>query len=125
MGEHMENPAVQGGALSNVTFETDRREYSKKPRKSKGLIVNIDTAKGDDTVVLKGRPLWALRELIAAGPQGVTPIEKPAPRWAAYVHSLRGVGIEVETIHEPHGGPYAGHHARYRLVSRVQIGGAA
>jgi hypothetical protein len=69
---------------------------------------------------LKGRPRWALENFLRAGAKGCTPIDNPAPRWSAYVHILRHkVGLHIETITEPHGGPFAGHHARYVLKSRV------
>ncbi len=66
-----------------------------------------------------GRERWALERLDAAGERGCTPITEPAPRWAHYVWLLREAGIEVETINEPHGGKFAGTHARYVLRSEV------
>ena len=72
-------------------------------------------------VQLKGRDLWALERLRAAGVQGCTPIVQPAPRWSAYVFNLRQIGIEVETLHEKHGPPFPGYHARYVLRSRVEL----
>lgn len=79
-------------------------------------------------VTAKGRDRWALETLMAAGPKGCTPLHNPAPRWAAYIHNLRALGIRIDTITEPHGGPFAGHHARYVLrdnVSPGREGGAA
>ncbi len=71
---------------------------------------------------LTGRNAWALLELYKADAQGCTPIENPAPRWSGYVYNLRRLhGLEIETIHESHGGPFAGTHARYVLRSRVII----
>lgn len=70
-------------------------------------------------ITLSGRDAWALRQLIAAGDVGCTPIHQPAPRWSAYVFNLRAMGIDVETIHEMHGGPFPGTHARYVLRSEV------
>ncbi|MGJ8609502.1 MAG: winged helix domain-containing protein [Octadecabacter sp.] len=40
-------------------------------------------------------------------------------RLAAYIHSLREMGFTIDTELEQHDGPYAGHHARYRLRSIV------
>lgn len=71
------------------------------------------------TVSLKGREAWALDQLIEAGAGGCTPITHPAPRWSGYVFGMRGYGIPIETIHEPHGGEFAGTHGRYILRARV------
>jgi hypothetical protein len=81
---------------------------------------NICNADASEFVVcVSGRELWALTCLLRAGEAGCTPVDNPAPRWSAYVHDLRGMGIEIETISEPNGGDFAGHHARYVLRSRV------
>lgn len=67
-------------------------------------------------IVLTGRLAWALRQLIDADRRGCTPLDHPGPRWSAYVHKLRHeYGLDIETIHEAHGGPFAGTHARYVL----------
>ena len=76
---------------------------------------------GIRSVLVKGRTAWALMQLMQAGPSGCTPITNPAPRWSAYVFNLRQEGIQVETIHEPHSGPFSGHHARYVLRSVVTL----
>ncbi|MFC1459592.1 hypothetical protein ACETIH_23415 [Microvirga arabica] len=68
-----------------------------------------------------GRFAWALFCLIEAGERGCTPIEQPAPRWSNYVFRLRRQGVAIETITEPHAGPYAGTHARYVLRSTVEV----
>lgn len=68
-----------------------------------------------------GRDAWALKNLIAAGKRGCTPIDHPGPRWSHYVYKLRGMGFIIETVHEEHGGPFAGTHARYVLHSVVTI----
>lgn len=69
-----------------------------------------------------GRCGWSLRNLVNAGKRGCTPIDHPGPRWSAYVHKLRTkYGLVIETVHEPHGGPFAGTHARYVLRSEVEI----
>jgi hypothetical protein len=72
--------------------------------------------------LLKGRPRWALEALIDAGPKGCTPIDNPAPRWSGYIHVLRELGFEIETLHEPHGPPFAGTHGRYILKGHVTRG---
>lgn len=68
-----------------------------------------------------GRNAWALTELHRAGARGVTPINNPGPRWSAYVHNLRRMGLAIETIHESHTGRFPGSHARYVLLSGVSI----
>jgi len=87
--------------------------------------VRFEGAGGPSWCVVSGRDLWALRELIRVGKKGVTPIECPGPRWSAYVHNLRELGIKIETDYEPHDGPYPGTHGRYILQSRVSIIGGA
>lgn len=70
-------------------------------------------------LTVTGRNLWALKQLIEAGPNGCTPITHIGPRWSAYVFNLRELGVQIETLHERHDGPYSGTHARYILQSRV------
>jgi hypothetical protein len=69
---------------------------------------------------LAGREEWALSHLLAAGEEGFTPIDTPGPRWSDYVFKLRRRGIDIATITEAHSGPYAGHHARCVLKSKVE-----
>ena len=74
------------------------------------------------TFTVQGRDAWALLELVAAGPKGCTAIDNPGPRWSAYVLNLkRKHGLTIETRHEPHRGEFAGTHARYLLMSPVEI----
>ncbi|MGL5362988.1 MAG: winged helix domain-containing protein [Bosea sp. (in: a-proteobacteria)] len=68
-----------------------------------------------------GRDAWTLARLIEAGDKGVTPLERPAPRWSEYVRRLRRAGLTIETITEKHGGPYSGHHGRYVLRSAITV----
>lgn len=75
------------------------------------------------SVALVGREAWAMLELLEAGTKGCTPIDNPAPRWSHYVWLLRGHGFRVETIHEDHGGPFSGSHARYLLHDEVTLEG--
>ncbi|HZQ01664.1 MAG TPA: hypothetical protein VFB13_19120 [Reyranella sp.] len=69
---------------------------------------------------LAGREAWALANLVAAGPDGCTPIDTPGPRWSDYVFKLRRRGIDVATVTEAHGGDFAGTHARYVLRTKVE-----
>lgn len=68
-----------------------------------------------------GRFAWALWELIRAGQHGVTPIERPAPRWSHYIYRLRREGIPIRTVPETHGGAFAGRHGRYVLAGAVEV----
>ena len=83
------------------------------------LIVELSRNGQNKQITLTGRNAWALRELILAGDNGCTPIDNPAPAWTAYVQKLRAMGFDIETIYEPHGGPYKGRHGRY--VSRDEL----
>lgn len=85
------------------------------------ITVELETEDGPQRLAFEGREAWALGQLIAAGDRGVTPLERPAPRWSAYVFMLRKSGIDIETIHEPHAEAFAGHHGRYVLRSRVRL----
>ena len=71
------------------------------------------------TILVNGRERWALECLMAAGERGCTPIDHPGPRWSGYVHDLRGMGVNIETVNEPHAGPFPGTHAKYVLRSLV------
>lgn len=82
------------------------------------FIIKTDTS--ETKVVVKGRDRWALECLIAASTTGCTPFCKPGPRWSAYVHNLRKLGVNIETINESHDGPFSGTHARYVLRSNVR-----
>lgn len=77
----------------------------------------------ESRIGLVGREAWAMLELVEAGVTGCTPIENPAPRWSHYIWLLRGHGFLVETIHEDHGGPFGGTHARYLLHDVVRLDG--
>jgi hypothetical protein len=72
-------------------------------------------------VKVNGREAWALENLMRAGEAGCTPITTPGPRWSAYIHDLRGAGITIETLHEPHGPPFIGTHAKYVLRSHCEV----
>lgn len=83
-----------------------------------------DVIEGDGNIrrinVRTKREVWALEELMQAGESGCTPIDNPAPRWSGYIYKLkRNHGLVIETITEPHGGPFKGTHGRYVLRSKV------
>lgn len=83
------------------------------------IVAKPDSVTAPQTVT--GRDAWCLLRLWLAGGQGCTPIEQPAPRWSHYVFKLRRKGFLIETIDEPHGGPFSGTHARYVLRGQVEI----
>lgn len=85
-------------------------------------IITVRVGGADGHVVkVNGREAWALQCLLLAGEKGCTPITTPGPRWSAYVHDLRAAGLNIETVHEPHGPPFVGTHARYILRSPVEV----
>jgi hypothetical protein len=101
---------------SAMAASTGRRSRGKRV-----AFLAFDGEGGDPrTISPAGRDAWALDRLILAGPEGCTPLEHVGPRWSHYVWKLRTVyRLDVETITEPHGGDFAGHHARYVLRTRV------
>jgi hypothetical protein len=89
---------------------------------TRAVSLTVRVRVGDDdgpVVTIRGREAWALLALMAAGERGCTPIDHPGPRWSGYVHDLRRLGFDIETIHEPQEGAFPGSHARYVLRSRV------
>src|SRR6056297_2098867 len=116
----------QAGTTRDDPFAaaTDTRNVSPKrvERQTGGTPYRITPSAGDPfNIAVSGRDRWALEQLRKAGARGCTPIHNPAPRWAAYVHDLRTLGVEIETITEPHEGDFPGHHARYVLRSGVSL----
>jgi hypothetical protein len=87
----------------------------------KRLRIRFRIDAGSPAVTVIGRNAWALQQLKAANDNGCTPIDNPGPRWSAYVHNLRKLGLVIETISERHGGPFAGEHARYVLRTDITI----
>lgn len=71
------------------------------------------------TLKVNGREAWTLNELVRAGKRGCIPVERPSPRWSAYVHRLRLLGVPIATMREKHGGDFPGWHARYVLLATV------
>lgn len=84
---------------------------------------NVDAA--PVRIVVKGRDRWALETLVQASGRGITSFHCPAPRLSAYVHNLRNMGVRIETITEPHEGPFGGTHGRYVLRSNITPEGGA
>jgi len=95
--------------------KTDRAQYTMRVQiMDKGEPVGLP-------MTIIGRDAWMLQELIKAGKAGCTSIDNPAPRVSHYVFKLRGFGIAIETVHEPHSGPFRGSHARYFLRSDLVV----
>jgi len=114
--------------LDNYCIEAARTQnlaQTERTGKSSHVAFRITALSGCAfTITLKGRVRWALERLLESGATGCTPIAEPAPRWSAYIHALRLMGVEIETVHEPHDGEFAGHHGRYVLKSNVRKVGA-
>lgn len=127
----IENPGALAGATGagkpcHATAAGNPNIPQRKARAKRAGLYHIQPEGGEAfTIQAKGRDAWALDRLREAGPRGCTPITEPAPRWSAYIFNLRGLGVPVETVTEPHGGEFSGHHARYVLRARVVKGGAA
>lgn len=120
------NPAAMGGArIAAKADQAGSAENTRARKGQQGCPVVFDGPEGPCRVTLKGRVRWALCQLVEAGARGVTPVERPAPRWSSYVHDLRRLGFAIETIRERHGGDFPGQHARYVLQSAVAIGGGS
>ena len=89
---------------------------------NKRLIVKARLLPDGNAFSVQGRDAWALLELVSAGPRGCTPIDNPGPRWSGYVFNLKRThGLNIETRHEAHRGDFPGTHARYVLLSPVEI----
>jgi hypothetical protein len=127
----IENPGARASATgADNAFHANAAGTSKltqgKGRAKRAGLYHIIPESGEPfTIEAKGREAWTLDRLRLAGATGCTPIDQPAPRWSAYVHTLRGRGVPIETLTEPHGGEFAGHHGRYVLRATVRKGGAA
>lgn len=102
--------------MKNVSHPTP---HSSSGANITSLLVEVGD-KEPRKITVTGRDAWALDQLMRAGKTGCTPITNPAPRWSHYIWKLRGEGIDIETIDEPHGGAYRGTHARYVLRSKVR-----
>lgn len=117
------NPGAEGaGALEAAKACEARSPDTNRRRRAKQAAVAVIRDR-DRTrhVVVAGRQLWALRQLLAAGPSGCSTLRNPALRWSSYVHRLREKGLDIETRREQHGGAYPGAHGIYILHSDVQL----
>jgi hypothetical protein len=73
---------------------------------------------GAPSFIASGQTAKAIRALVLAGKQGVTAQEVAgwAYRFAAYCHELRKLGLDIETVREPHEGGWHGRHVLHTLV---------
>lgn len=74
---------------------------------------------GGKRLTVSGRIAETLGLLVRRGPNGVVAFDfpgGPAFRLAAYIHSLRELGLVIETKRDAHAG---GTHGRYVLHSKV------
>jgi hypothetical protein len=126
MAENRNPGALAGatGAASRSSKGPDTASLTQRIRKrhKPGTLYRVTPSAGDSfPIMVSGRDEWAPERLREAGRKGCTPITEPAPRWSAYIHNLRKLGVEIETITEPHEGQFPGHRARYVLRSTVSI----
>lgn len=98
-------------------YASQARSVDSKPKQ----VLHVRIEPDGRMLTAIGRDAWALDKLINAGNRGCTPIDTPGPRWSHYVFKLRGLGLTIETVHESHGGPYPGHHARYILRNDLTV----
>jgi hypothetical protein len=90
------------------------------PKNDRQLHLIVELCDGR-VIAFQGRDAWALNQLMAAGAAGCSTFDCPAPRWSSYVYRLRKLGTVIDTVREPHDGPFAGHHARYFLRTQIRI----
>lgn len=123
MTDRKKNPGAHGGASgAEKPVQSAAEGKGKLARQKRAVTFTVTPHDADAapmTITVCGRVLWALERLAEAGLRGCTPITEPAPRWAAYVHTLRGLGVPIETVHEEHEGDFPGTHARYVLRATV------
>lgn len=132
MTDLKKNPGAHAGASgAGKPVQSAAEGNGKLARRKRAVTLTVtpyDAYAAPIMITVSGRVLWALERLGGAGPKGCTPITEPAPRWAAYVHTLRSLGVPIETVHEEHEGEFPGIHARYVLratVTRETEGGAS
>jgi hypothetical protein len=112
-GPGRKNLHANAASIPNLTGKARRINAS-------GYCVTSSGGGGPTLLSVKGRVAWALDCLNCGGAESCTPIDVPGPRWSAYVHTLRKLGVPIETVHEWHRGEYPGRHARYVLRADVR-----
>lgn len=111
---------ITSDTLSRATRLPSRQVSSRATAGGEVVKLQVQLENGARLTV-KGREAWTLRELLDAGQTGVTPNERPAPRWSGYVYRLRKRGLTIETLREGHAGAYAGRHGRYVLRTLATV----
>jgi len=128
MSETMKNPGALAGATGAGLPSSEDAAGSlliadAKPQRQRGggeYRVTPHDGGRPFTMRAAGREAWTLERLAEAGERGITPIERPAPRWSAYVRALRVAGVPIDTLREKHGGDFPGRHGRYVLRAVVR-----
>lgn len=121
-----QNPGALAGATGAEAFcsavSASNVSGPKRQRQTRGVLylVTPDDGRPAFRLRLAGREAWTLDRLAEAGRRGVAPIERPAPRWSAYVRQLRLAGVPIDTVREKHGGDFPGRHGRYFLRAVVR-----
>jgi hypothetical protein len=109
-----------GVAQSSSTGHT---QHTPAPSVSKEAMLVYIAPDGPTISIPAGRDAETLRLLIICGQRGFTSGEASKLRWArrtsAYIHRLRGYGIDIETIREKT--KDGASIARYRLVVDVMV----
>lgn len=117
----MQQEPGRGNRHANAARTPNIAQHKAKRHKA-GTPYRVTSTNGETfQIIVSGRDRWALEELRKAKAKGCTPSDNPAPRWSAYVFNIRELGVEIETITEPHEGEFPGHHGRYVLRSGVTL----
>lgn len=83
-------------------------------------VAGFRRAGSTEPVIVRGQTARSLVALHRAGPRGITALELSswAFRLAHYIMELRRLGLDIETVREPHPG---GWHGRYVLHTQIEM----
>ena len=85
MAADMLNPgALTGATGARVSAKADQagKPETNRPRRARqGAVAIIRDRDRTRRIVVAGRQLWCLRQLLAAGQSGCSTLRNPAPRW--------------------------------------------
>jgi hypothetical protein len=77
----------------------------------------VTTAEGEPfTITTSEGATWALRALIAAGPEGLRPTDGASGRFGMLIGKLRDLGLQIEALPPEDEGERPG----FRLAERVE-----